>query len=241
MNLILHVWRQAGPKAPGKFVRYEAKDISSHASFLEMLDIVNERLAESGEDPIAFEHDCREGICGACGIVIDGAPHGPSRATTTCQPMRSYKGWRSHLDRARWRANAFPVLKDLVVDRSSFDRIVQAGGFVSVHPATPDITTQQSRRSPTQRWMPQPVSAGAYVAACPNASAMLTPPGRASWRSSAGSPERYDRARRWSRMDQEGCPAHQSRRSAERLRRRSASISSRCSIRIAKALSRPVG
>src|SRR5262245_47838870 len=131
MKLTLFVWRQPNSQAEGKMVRYEANDVSEHMSFLEMLDVVNEELIAKGEDPIAFDHDCREGICGTCGMVINGVPHGPRKATTTCQlHMRTFKdGDTIYIE--PWRATAFPVLKDLVVDRSAFDRIIRAGGFIS--------------------------------------------------------------------------------------------------------------
>src|SRR6188768_2200881 len=129
MNLVLHVWRQSGPKDNGKFEKYDAKGVSSHMSFLEMLDVVNERLLNEGKEPIAFDHDCREGICGMCGLVINGQPHGPRRAITACQlHMRSFKDGDT-ITIEPWRATAFPVIKDLVVDRGGFDRIVAAGGF----------------------------------------------------------------------------------------------------------------
>ena len=132
MKVSLNVWRQPGPNAPGKFVRYEATDVSDHMSFLEMLDVVNEELSAKGEAPIAFDHDCREGICGACGMVINGVPHGPAKSTTTCQlHMRSFKDG-DEITIEPWRAAAFPVVRDLVVDRSAFDRVVQAGGYISV-------------------------------------------------------------------------------------------------------------
>src|SRR6476646_9102754 len=132
MNLTLHVWRQKSGTAPGQMVKYAAPDISEHMSFLEMLYVVNERLIEKGEEPIAFDHDCREGICGMCGFMINGVAHGPERATTVCQlHMRHFKdGDELYLE--PWRAKAFPVLRDLVVDRGAFDRIVAAGGFISI-------------------------------------------------------------------------------------------------------------
>src|SRR5215468_10533706 len=132
MNLTLRVWRQKNSTAPGKFVEYKAEDISPDMSFLEMLDIVNEGLIKRGEDPIAFDHDCREGICGTCGMVINGIAHGPRKATTACQlHMRSFKdGDTIYIE--PWRASAFPVIKDLIVNRSAFDRIIQSGGFISV-------------------------------------------------------------------------------------------------------------
>ena len=132
MRLTLHVWRQQGPNDQGRLERYEANDVSEHMSFLEMLDVINERLTEDGEEPIAFEHDCREGICGSCGMMINGVPHGPKTMTTACQlHMRSFKDG-DEIWIEPWRATAFPVIKDLVVDRSGFDRIIQSGGYVSV-------------------------------------------------------------------------------------------------------------
>src|SRR6187399_3340855 len=133
IDLKLNVWRQDGPKDAGRFEDYSAyaKGISTHASFLECLDVVNERLIEAGKKPIAFDHDCREGICGACGMVINGRPHGPQRATTTCQlHMRQFKTGEE-LWIEPWRARAFPVVRDLVVDRGAFDRIIQSGGYIS--------------------------------------------------------------------------------------------------------------
>src|SRR6266496_2758012 len=133
MNLTLKVWRQKNAGSKGSFVRYEVKDISSEMSFLEMFDVLNERLVSEGKEPIAFDHDCREGICGTCAMYINGIPHGPWRATTTCQlHMRAFKNGDTIVVEP-WRAKAFPVIKDLVVDRSSFDRIIQAGGYISVN------------------------------------------------------------------------------------------------------------
>ena len=131
MNLILHVWRQPGPAARGRMVRYEANDISPDMSFLEMLDVVNERLMETGEVPIAFDHDCREGICGSCSLMIDGVAHGPNRGTATCQlHMRSFEdGDEIHVE--PWRSRGFPIMKDLVVSRAALDRIIAAGGYIS--------------------------------------------------------------------------------------------------------------
>ncbi len=133
MRLIVHVWRQSGPTESGAFERHELPDVSEHASFLEMLDILNEQLVNAGGEAVAFEHDCREGICGSCGMVINGIPHGPHGGVTTCQlHMRSFKDG-DEIWIEPWRADAFPVMKDLVVDRSAFDRIIQAGGFISVN------------------------------------------------------------------------------------------------------------
>src|SRR6266550_4607201 len=132
MNLKLHVWRQAAPNAKGSFVTYAARDISPDMSFLEMLDVVNEGLVVESSEPIAFDHDCREGICGSCGMMINGVAHGPRRATATCQlHMRHFRdGDTIYIE--PWRSNAFPVIKDLIVDRSALDRIIQAGGYISV-------------------------------------------------------------------------------------------------------------
>src|SRR5678810_463476 len=131
MNLTLHIWRQKNAHAKGKMVRYDARDINSDMSFLEMLDVVNEQLIEKGEMPIAFDHDCREGICGSCGMMINGVAHGPSRGTATCQlHMRSFRDGDTIVIEP-WRARAFPVIKDLVVNRSAFDRIIAACGFLS--------------------------------------------------------------------------------------------------------------
>ena len=176
MNLTLHVWRQAGAKDKGRFVTYQAQDISPDMSFLEMLDVVNERLIGGGETPIAFDHDCREGICGTCGMVINGSPHGPRKLTTTCQlHMRSFSDGDT-ITIEPWRAAAFPVLRDLVVDRRAFDRIIQAGGFVSVPTGTaPDGNAIMIPKNDAERAMDAAacIGCGACVAACPNASASL--------------------------------------------------------------------
>src|SRR5229473_6322239 len=132
MKLTLHVWRQKNAQDTGRMVRYDAPNVNEHMSFLEMLDVLNESLIAKGEDPIAFDHDCREGICGACGVVVNGRPHGPRDRTTACQlHMRSFEDGDA-LTIEPWRAAAFPVIKDLVVDRGALDRIIQAGGFISV-------------------------------------------------------------------------------------------------------------
>jgi succinate dehydrogenase / fumarate reductase iron-sulfur subunit len=176
MNLTLHVWRQANGTASGRFVTYPAPDISPDMSFLEMLDVVNERLIGKGEDPIAFDHDCREGICGTCGMMINGQAHGPRRATTACQlHMRSFKDGDT-ITIEPWRATAFPVIKDLVVDRNAFDRIVAAGGFISTHTGSaPDGNAIPVPKTASDLAMDAAacIGCGACVAACPNASAML--------------------------------------------------------------------
>jgi succinate dehydrogenase / fumarate reductase iron-sulfur subunit len=199
MNITLNVWRQAGPNVAGKMVEYPAKNISPDMSFLEMLDVVNERLIEAGEQPIAFDHDCREGICGSCGMMINGAAHGPMKLTTACQlHMRSFKDGDT-IAIEPWRAKAFPVVKDLVVDRSAFDRIIQAGGFISAPTGTP----QDANSLP----IPKPdadlamdnaacIGCGACVAACPNASASLFTAAKISHLAALpqGQPERKKRA-----------------------------------------------
>jgi succinate dehydrogenase / fumarate reductase iron-sulfur subunit len=176
MDLTLSVWRQKNGEDQGKMVEYQAKGISEHMSFLEMLDIVNDNLNRSGEDPIAFDHDCREGICGMCSLTINGIPHGPDRGTTVCQlHMRRFKdGDKIHIE--PWRAKAFPILKDLVVDRSAFDRIIQSGGYISANtggvPEANAITIPK-KNADSAMDAAACIGCGACVAACPNASAML--------------------------------------------------------------------
>jgi succinate dehydrogenase / fumarate reductase iron-sulfur subunit len=176
MNLTLHVWRQKSPGDTGRMVRYEAKNVNPDMSFLEMLDVLNEELLAKGEDPVAFDHDCREGICGMCGFMINGVAHGPKRGTTVCQlHMRHYRdGDELYLE--PWRARAFPVLKDLVVNRSAFDRIVAAGGFISVPAGSaPDGNAIPVAKPAAETSMDAAacIGCGACVAACPNASASL--------------------------------------------------------------------
>jgi len=210
MNLTLHVWRQPGPEAPGKLATYAARDISTHASFLEMLDIVNERLIEKGQEPIAFEHDCREGICGACGMVISGTPHGPHLAATTCQLHMRIFNDGDEVWVEPFRATGFPVIKDLIVDRSAFDRIIEAGGFVSVNTGSAvEANTIPVPKTIAEKAMDAAacIGCGACVAACPNASAMLFTAAKASHlgRLPQGAPERYTRAAAMvAQMDQEG-------------------------------------
>jgi succinate dehydrogenase / fumarate reductase iron-sulfur subunit len=199
MNLILHVWRQPGPAARGRMVRYEANDISPDMSFLEMLDVVNERLMEKGEVPIAFDHDCREGICGSCGMMINGVAHGPSRGTATCQlHMRTFRDGDTILIEP-WRARAFPVIKDLVVNRSAFDRIIASGGFITA----PTGSAQDANSIPVPKQDADEsmdaaacIGCGACVAACPNGSASLFTGAKISHLGllPQGQPERYRRA-----------------------------------------------
>ena len=198
MNLTLHVWRQKDAKSEGRMVQYEAPDVSEDMSFLEMLDVVNERLIERGEEPIAFDHDCREGICGMCGLMINGIAHGPQRATTACQlHMRHFRDGDS-IYIEPWRAQAFPIIKDLVVDRSAFDRIVQAGGYISVATGTaPEANTLPVPKDNADLAMDAAacIACGACVAACPNASAMLFTAAKASHLNllPQGQPERNQR------------------------------------------------
>jgi succinate dehydrogenase / fumarate reductase iron-sulfur subunit len=176
MRLTLHVWRQPGPGLRGGFVRYAMTDVSPDMSFLEMLDVLNQQLLARQDEPIAFDHDCREGICGACGMVINGRPHGPQRATTTCQlHMRSFADG-TELWIEPWRARAFPIIKDLVVDRGAFDRIVQAGGFITARTGSaPEANSLLVPKRDADLAMDAAacIGCGACVAACPNASAML--------------------------------------------------------------------
>ena len=176
MNLTLKVWRQRNGKEPGKLVEYAAKNIIPDMSFLEMLDVVNEELIAKGEEPIAFDSDCREGICGTCSLVINGVAHGGQKGTTACQlHMRHFQDGQT-ITIEPWRARAFPVLKDLVTDRSAFDRIIQAGGFVSVNTGgTPDANALPIAKTESDLAMDaaQCIGCGACVAACKNASAML--------------------------------------------------------------------
>ena len=199
MRLKLNVWRQRNQHAKGEFVSYDAPDVDPDMSFLEMLDTVNEKLLTSGGDPIAFDHDCREGICGMCSLVINGNPHGPERATTTCQLfMRNFQDGQV-ITIEPWRAGAFPVIRDLVVDRRSFDRIMQSGGFVSINTgSTPDANAIPVPKEDADLAFHAAscIGCGACVAACPNASAMLFVAAKTTQLAHLpqGHPERYKRA-----------------------------------------------
>jgi len=176
MKLIFHIWRQKNANSAGRMERYESAQMNPDMSMLEALDVLNEDLMNRGQEPVAFEHDCREGICGSCGFMINGVPHGPVRATTTCQlTLRHFKdGDELYLE--PWRAQAFPVLKDLVVDRNAFDRIIASGGYVSVHTgAAPDGNAIPIRKECADLAMDAAacIGCGACVAACPNAAAVL--------------------------------------------------------------------
>ena len=199
MRITLKVWRQSGPEAKGDMETYHLKDVSPDMSFLEMLDVLNERLIGEGKEPVAFDHDCREGICGACSLVIDGQAHGPETETTACQlHMRHYSdGDTIHVE--PFRANAFPIVKDLVVDRSAFDRIMAKGGYVSAHAGSaPDANAIPIGKDIADLAMDAAacIGCGACVAACPNAAAMLFVSAKVSHLAllPQGKPERERRA-----------------------------------------------
>jgi succinate dehydrogenase / fumarate reductase, iron-sulfur subunit len=198
VNLTLRVWRQAGPDAPGRFETYQATDISEESSFLEMLDVVNEELIANGEEPIEFAHDCREGICGTCGLMINGQAHGPEN-TATCQlHMRSFSDG-DEIVIEPWRAAGFPLVKDLVVDRSAFDRIIEAGGYISVDTGSaPDANSQVVAKETADLAMDAAacIACGACVAACPNGAAQLFTAAKMQHLNvlPQGEPERYERA-----------------------------------------------
>ena len=201
MRLTLEIWRQAGAGEPGRVETYQMDDVSPDMSFLEMLDVLNERLTEQSDEPVAFDHDCREGICGSCGVMIDGRAHGPERATATCQlHMRKF----SDGDKVRiepWRSAAFPVLKDLLVDRSPLDEIIQAGGFISVNTGSaPEANLIPVRKADSEKAMDAAacIGCGACVAACPNGAGQLFTAAKVSHLAllPQGQPERYQRARK---------------------------------------------
>ncbi len=199
MRLTLHIWRQASVTDKGALVRYERTDVSEHMSFLEMLDVLNEELTLKGEEPVAFDHDCREGICGSCGFVINGVAHGPRRGTTVCQlHMREFADG-DELFLEPWRAAAFPVVKDLVVNRAAFDRIIASGGYVSVSTGSaPDGNALPVPKKDADLSMSAAtcIGCGACVAACPNASASLFTSAKIAHLGllPQGQPERFDRA-----------------------------------------------
>jgi succinate dehydrogenase / fumarate reductase iron-sulfur subunit len=210
MNFTLHVWRQPNARSEGRFVRYEARDITPDMSFLEMIDVVNEGLITAGEEPIAFDHDCREGICGMCSMMINGVAHGPMKGTATCQlHMRSFADGET-IRIEPWRARAFPVIRDLCVDRSAFDRIIAAGGYVSVRTGSPqDANAIPVPKPDADRAMDAAacIGCGACVAACPNGSASLFTAAKVSHLGllPQGQPERARRVMRMvEQMDAEG-------------------------------------
>jgi succinate dehydrogenase / fumarate reductase iron-sulfur subunit len=200
MNLTLWIWRQPHRDAPGKLVRYQATDINPDSSFLEMLDVLNEGLAARNEERVAFDHDCREGICGSCGFMINGEAHGPRRGTTVCQlHMRHFRDG-DELRLEPWRSRGFPVLKDLMVDRSAFDRIIQAGGFVTVSTGSApeaNIVPVPKPVADLAFEAAQCIGCGACVAQCPNGAAQLFTAAKVSHLGllPQGQPERLERAR----------------------------------------------
>jgi succinate dehydrogenase / fumarate reductase iron-sulfur subunit len=210
MNLTLKIWRQKNKTAKGGFETYPVKDISSEMSFLEVIDVLNENLINEDKEPIAFDHDCREGICGSCAMYINGKPHGPWKATTVCQlHMRAFKDGETIVVEP-WRANAFPVVKDLVVDRSAFDRIIQAGGYISVNTGNAvdgNAIPVDKNKADKAFAAAACISCGACVAACKNASAMLFVSAKVSHLAllPQGDPERKTRAINMvAQMDKEG-------------------------------------
>jgi succinate dehydrogenase / fumarate reductase iron-sulfur subunit len=198
VNVTLQVWRQAGPNQPGGFKTYEVTSISEDMSFLEMLDVLNERLVNQGDEPVAFDHDCREGICGMCGVMIDGQAHGPQLGTATCQlHMRKFRDGAT-ITVEPWRAAGFPLIRDLVVDRSAFDRIVEAGGFITVETGSaPDanLVPVPKIASDTAFDAAACIGCGACVAACPNGAANLFTAAKISHLNllPQGQPERWSR------------------------------------------------
>jgi len=231
MNLELHVWRQKDRTSAGRFVTYRLESVSEHMSFLEMLDVLNEQLVGKGEEPVAFEHDCREGICGSCGMVINGMAHGGERGTTVCQlHMRHFKdGDVLYIE--PWRSRAFPVVKDLVVDRGAFDRIMQAGGFISVRTGSaPEANAILVGKQTADLAMDaaECIGCGACVASCPNGAAMLYVAAKISHLGllPQGQPERYARAAAMvGRMEQEGFGACTNYRECEAVCPKRISIS----------------
>ncbi len=210
MNLTLKVWKQKNRKSKGNFETYSVKNISSEMSFLEMFDVLNEQLIGEGKDPIAFDHDCREGICGSCSMYIDGQPHGPWQQNTTCQlHMRAFKDGDTIVVEP-WRSAAFPVLKDLITDRSSFDRIIQAGGYISVNTGNPvdaNAIPIDKKNSDEAFMAAACIGCGACVAACVNGSAMLFASAKISQLAllPQGGPERESRVLNMvAQMDKEG-------------------------------------
>jgi succinate dehydrogenase / fumarate reductase iron-sulfur subunit len=210
MNLTLRIWRQKNASSPGRLVDYKIDDVSSDSSFLEMLDLLNEQLIARGEEPVAFDHDCREGICGMCGMIINGVAHGMRSAVTTCQlHMRHFKDGDIIIVEP-WRAKAFPIVKDLIVDRSALDRIIQAGGFISVTTGSaPDGNVIPIAKTKADLAMDAAacIGCGACVAACPNASAMLFTAAKVSHLNllPQGEVEKYERVVNMiAKMDAEG-------------------------------------
>lgn len=199
MKLTLHIWRQDGPAEPGGFTTYQLEDVDTHMSFLEMLDVLNQDLIVQGEQPVTFEHDCREGICGSCGFVINGVPHGGQKGSTVCQLHMRHFSDGDELFLEPWRARGFPVIRDLMVDRSAFDRIMQAGGFISARVgAAQDANAVPIAKETAELAMDfaECIGCGACVATCPNGAAMLFVSAKIAHLGSLpqGQPERSRRA-----------------------------------------------
>ncbi len=198
MKMTLHIWRQKNPEDPGRMVAYPVEEISPEMSFLELLDLLNEKLTLSGEEPVAFDSDCREGVCGMCSMVINGQPHGPFKATTTCQLYMRHFSDGADIFVEPWRARTFPVIRDLVVDRSAFDRIMQAGGYITVHAGPkPDPNSIPIEQEIAEEALDAAtcIGCGACVAMCPNGAAMLYTAAKVSHLGllPQGQPERYSR------------------------------------------------
>jgi succinate dehydrogenase / fumarate reductase iron-sulfur subunit len=231
MDVTLHVWRQKNASDAGRMVEYPARNIDPNMSFLEMLDVVNEELVAKGEEPIAFEYDCREGICGACCLMINGHPHGPGKGITTCQLyMRSFNNG-DHIHIEPWRAVSFPVIKDLMVDRSAFDRIIQAGGYIGVNTGNAvEANSILVGKDDQEIAMDaaECISCGACVAACPNASAMLFVAAKVSHLGRRASPNASAEHAAWSSrwMTRASAAARTTTSARPPARRRSASSSS---------------
>jgi succinate dehydrogenase / fumarate reductase, iron-sulfur subunit len=234
MNLTLKVWRQATPDSAGDFETYQVADVTDEMSFLELLDVLNEQLVTEGREPVAFDSDCREGICGSCGVMIDGQAHGPQRGTATCQlHMRSYRDGDTIVVEP-FRSAGFPIIKDLMVDRSAFDRIIEAGGFITVPTGSaPDANLTRVPKQDSDRAMDAAacIGCGACVAACPNGAGQLFTSAKLAHLnllpraspSASGAPSAW--SRRWRSTSG---PAPTTASARRRARRRSASTSSRC-------------
>ncbi len=210
MKFELKVWRQSDSKSRGRFVDYSVGDVGADTSLLEMMDILNEQLTRRGEEPVAFDSDCREGVCGMCSMIINGQPHGPLAATTTCQLYMRHFPEGSRISVEPWRSRAFPVIRDLIVDRSAFDRIMQAGGYITLHSGPkpePNATPIDPEEAEEALDAAVCIGCGACVAACPNGAAMLYTAAKVSHLGllEQGQPERYERVQRMvKQMEQEG-------------------------------------
>ncbi len=210
MKFELTVWRQSDSKSRGRFVDYSVDDVGPDTSLLEMMDTLNEQLTRRGQEPVAFDSDCREGVCGMCSMIINGQPHGPLAATTTCQLYMRHFPEGSRIRVEPWRSSAFPVIRDLIVDRSAFDRIMQAGGYITLHSGPkpePNTTPIDPEAAEEALDAAVCIGCGACVAACPNSAAMLYTAAKVSHLGllEQGQPERYERVQRMvNQMEEEG-------------------------------------